>query len=156
MLTIKEKAQALRAGLIGGFVSISEVVAWADVLVGDDHGRDVSQLFDLALLRSSDLAKAVSLLGEVSGEWNPGAVGREIAILVHAGLMSGRLSERQAATALYTAVRDGFSPDAEFEDMAYYFDDGVDLALQGAFGTLADVRTEMLEYLSKAPLKTSG
>jgi len=47
--TIREKAQALRAGLIGGYVSISDVVAWADALIGEDSGREAAQLFDLAL-----------------------------------------------------------------------------------------------------------
>ena len=38
-------------GLIGGYVSIAEVVAWADALISEDHGRVVPQLFDLAPLR---------------------------------------------------------------------------------------------------------
>ena len=148
--TIKEQAQALRAGLIGGYVSIPDVVAWADALIGEDHGRDVPQLFDVALLHSVDVGQAVSLLGEVPGEWNPGRVGRSVAKLVYAGVLSGKLSERQAATALLVAVREGLSPDPEFENMAYHFDDGVDLALQGTYGSLADLRAEMLEYLARA------
>jgi len=67
--TIREQAQALRAGLVGGFASIRDVVAWADVLVGEDHGGAVPQLFDLALLRQGDVGRAVSLLGEVPGDW---------------------------------------------------------------------------------------
>jgi hypothetical protein len=150
MGTIRDTAQAFRAGLIGGYVSIADVVAWADVLIGEDCGRDAPQLFDLALLRSGDLGPAISLLSDLPGDWNPGNVGRDIARLVHGGLISGKLTERQAATALYVAVREGLSPDAEFESMAYYFDDGVDLALQGVYGNLADVRAEMLDYLSRA------
>ena len=147
--TIKERAQALRASLIGGYVSIPEVVAWADALIGEDRGRDVPQLFDLALLRSGDVGKAVSLLGEVPGEWSPALVGRDVAKLVHGGVVSGKLTERQAATALLHALREGFSPDVEFESMAYYFDDVVDLALQGTYGNLADLRAELLEYLAR-------
>jgi hypothetical protein len=33
--------------------------------------------------------------------------------------------------------------------MAYYFDDGIDLALQGIHGSLAELRAEMLEYLAR-------
>ena len=47
-------------------------------------------------------------------------------------------------------MRAGYSLDSEFETMAYSFDDEVDLALQGSYGNLADVRAEMLEYLSRA------
>jgi len=148
--TIREKAQALRAGLIGGYVSISDVVAWAVALIGEDSGREAAQLFDLALLRPDDVAQAVSLLGEMPGECSPGNVGRDIAALIRKGMVTGRLTERQAATALYVAVQEGFAPDAEFEQMAYHFDDGVDLAERGVYGKLADLRAEILEYLARA------
>jgi len=147
--TIREQAQALRAGVIGGFVSITDVVRWADVLVGEDRGLDAPQLFDLALLRPGDVARAVSLLGDVPGEWHPGSVGREIAALLHRRLANGELTERQAARALYVAMREGLAPDREFENMAYHFDDGVDLAVQGMWGNLADIRAEMLDYLAR-------
>lgn len=125
MESIKDGAQALRMGLIGGYVSIAEVVAWADARISEDHGRVVPQLFDLALLRSADLGRAVSLLGEVPGVADRCVVGRVVARLVHWGLLNGRLTER---------------------------DDGVDLALQGVYGNLADLRAEMLAYLSRASL----
>jgi len=64
MESIKDGAQALRMGLIGGYVSIAEVVAWADALISEDHGRVVPQLFDLALLRSADLGRAVRCLAK--------------------------------------------------------------------------------------------
>lgn len=149
MQTIRNQAQALRAGLIGGFVTIPDVIAWADVLVGEDRGGDAPQLFDLALLRPGAVAEAVSLLGEVPGEWHPGAVGREIATLLYRGMANGELSERQTARALFAATLEGLAPDEEFANMAYYFDDGVDLAAQGVYGSLAAVRTEMLEYLAR-------
>ena len=76
-------------------------------------------------------------------------MGRSVAKLIRAGLVSGWLTEQQAAAALYTAMREGLAPDREFENMAYYFGDGVDLALQGVHGNLADLRSEMLEYLAK-------
>src|SRR5688572_3262423 len=138
MESIKDRAELLRMGLIGGYVSIPEVVSWADGLIGEDHGRVVPQLFDLALLQPIDIGRALILLGEVPGDVDRRAVGRELARLLHRGLMSARLSEREAASALYKAAIDGCSPDAEFETMAYYFDDGVNLALQGVYGNLAD------------------
>ena len=156
MESIKDGAQALRMGLISGYVSIAEVVAWADALISEDHGRVVPQLFDLALLRSADFGRAVSLLGEVLGVADRCVVARVVARLVHWGLVNGRLTEREAATALFTALIEGYSPDAEFESMAYYFDDGVDLALQGVYGNLADLRAEMLDYLSRASLPNAS
>jgi hypothetical protein len=64
----------------------------------------------------------------------------------------GARTEREAATALFTAVNQGLSPDAEFESMAYHCDDGVDLVLRGVYGNLAELRAETLEYLSQAGL----
>lgn len=57
MQSLKDRAQAFRLGLIGGYVSIPEVVSWADALIAEDHGLVVSQLFDLALLRPTDLGR---------------------------------------------------------------------------------------------------
>lgn len=114
-----------------------------------DRAREVPQSFDLALLRLVDVGRAVSLLGDVPGEWDPGEVGRYIARLVWQGLCGGRLTESQAARALWVALQEGFSPDAEFENMAYHFDDGVELAQQGIYGSLAELRTEMLDYLGR-------
>jgi hypothetical protein len=147
--TIRDQAKALRLGLISRFVSLAEVVTWADSLIGQDRGQEAPQLFDLALLRADDVGQAVSLLAEVPGEWSPAAVGRNIARSVHRGLARGQLNEREAASALYGAVLEGLCPDPEFESMVYYFDDGVDLALQGIYGNLAELRAEMLEYLSR-------
>lgn len=147
--TIRDQAHALRAGLLAGYAAVSDVIAWADLLIAEDRGREVRELFDLALVRPNDVGRAVSLLGEVPGELNAGEVGRHIAKLVREALASGTFTERRAATALYRAMREGLSPDEEFERIAYYFDDAVDLAQEGIYGNLADVRSEMLEYLAK-------
>jgi hypothetical protein len=147
--TIRDQAEALRAGLIGGFASIRDVVIWADGLVGEDRGDDAPQLFDLALLRPGDVGRAVSLLGEVPGELHPGEVGREIAALLHRRFATGELTERQAARALFAATLEGLAPDEEFAGMAYYFDDGVDLAVRGVYGSLPSLRAELLDYLAR-------
>ena len=109
--TIKDTAHTLRSGLIGGYVSITDVVVWANGLIAEDGGLAVPQLFDLALLRPADLGRAVSLLGEVPGEVDPGTVGREIASRLRRGLASGKLTEREAANALFTALLEGDAPD---------------------------------------------
>ena len=129
-------------------MSVADVVAWADGLIGQDRANDVPQLLDLSLIRSDRIGEAVSLLGEVPGEWAPSDVGRSIARLVRARLVSGELTERRAATVLFRVVIEGLSPDAEFEGMAYSFDHLLDHALQGHVATLAEVRVQMIEYLA--------
>lgn len=147
--TIKDQAHALRAGLIGGFVSVRDVVAWADGLIAEDRGGDVPQLFDLALLRPGDVGPAVSLLGEVPGGWQPQRAGREVASWLYRGLVNAELTEQQTARAMYAVTLEGLAPDEEFESMAYCFDDGVDLAEQGVYGSLAGLREEMLAFLAR-------
>jgi hypothetical protein len=50
---------------------------------------------------------------------------------------------------MYHLAREGLAPDAEFESMAYYFDDEVDLARQGLGGPMARLEAELLAYLGR-------
>ena len=50
MASVREEAQALRAGLIGNVVNISEVVSWADARIAEGQGRNfwISHSFEPA------------------------------------------------------------------------------------------------------------
>ena len=149
LLGLKEEATVLRFGLTTGCASVQEVIAWSDDLIGRDQGNAVPQLFDLALLRQEDTGRAVSLLGEVPGAADPARVGRHIARRVRALLEERRLGEVEAARTLFIAMLEGFAPDGDFENKAYYFDDAVAMAVAGIHGRLAQVRRELLDYLRR-------
>lgn len=146
-MDLKSEATALRAGLIAGCVGIEDAVAWADRLILNGQAIHVPQALDLSLLRPNSEADAISLLGEVQGEADPRRVGVEVCGWLLQRLLDGTASTQQAARTLYLLMQEDCMPDPEFESMAYYFDDGVDLAELGISGTVESVRTEMIEYL---------
>ena len=148
-LTAAEEAEALRLGLIGGYATLQQVVTWADQLILKDRAAEMPALLDLSLLSSESLAEAVALLRTIPGERSAPQVGRYVAGLIYEHMKLGTLSTERAARALFQAMLEGYAPDPEFESKAYSFDDGVDLALQGVYGTLQDVRAEMLGYLGQ-------
>jgi hypothetical protein len=149
MGTLKEQALALRVGLLAGYVSVADVVAWADRLIVGDQAGAVPQALDLALLRPEGVADAITLLGQVPGDAAAPAIGRSAARVIYWRLASGGIDTERAARALYRLMREGFAPDPEFESMAYTFDDTVDLVKQGVYGTVDEVRVQMLAYLRR-------
>ena len=50
---------------------------------------------------------------------------------------------------VYRIAREGYAPDEEFEWQAYAADDGVGLALQGTYGTLAAIAQNVGEFLQR-------
>ena len=128
---------------------MAQVVAWADRLILEDRADAIPVLLDLSLLGNDAIGEAVSLLGSFPGDCSREAVGRYVAGLIYEGLTAGDLSTERAARVLYVTMIEGYAPDHTFESMAYTFDDGVDLALQGTYGTLEAVRVEMLAYLGQ-------
>jgi hypothetical protein len=148
-VTAREQAEALRLGLIGGWATMPQVVAWADRLILEDRASEIPALLELCLLAPEAIADAVSLLGSVPGDRSQAQVGRYVAGLIYERLKAGDISTERAARALYVTTIDGYAPDLEFQEMAYTFDDRVDLALQGTYGTIQETRDEMLRYLER-------
>ncbi|HET7585856.1 MAG TPA: hypothetical protein VFK13_13150 [Gemmatimonadaceae bacterium] len=146
MDTVKDDAEVLRLGLVTGLVRRDAVVVWADGLVAANRGREIPVLLDLSLGARKSVAELVSLLGEIPGTARPANVGRRLAREIYRGLRDGRIGVQSAARSMYGIMRDGYSPDDEFEMMAYTADDGVDLALAGVYGTLAELSRDVLEF----------
>lgn len=149
MRTLKADAEALRLGLIVGLVHPNQVVAWADGIIMANRAVEAPVVLDLTLAADRPLAELVSFLGEVPGTVDAAAVGRRVAKQLREGLAVGTLDVIEVARAMYRLLREGYAPDREFENMAYSADDEVDLALEGTYGTLEDVRTELTQFLDR-------
>jgi hypothetical protein len=149
MSTLKSDAEALRLGLIAGTTSIGEVVAWADSVILSDRSGEAPTVLDLSVSSRRPVADVVSLLSAVPGAADPRDVGRRLAIQLRTALVNQELSIIAVARAMYRLMLDGYSPDADFESMAYVADDGVDLALEGTYGTLDDVRRDVRAFLER-------
>jgi hypothetical protein len=149
MATLKADAEALRLGLILGLVHPNRVIAWADRIIMADRTVEAPVVLDLALAADRPLAELVSLLGEVPGTVDAAAVGRRLARQLREALAADTLDVVSVARAMYRLLREGYAPDREFESMAYSAHDEVDLALQGIYGTLEEVRTEVAQFLDR-------
>ena len=68
---------------------------------------------------------------------------------LRAALVNDELSIVSVARAMCRLMLEGYSPDADFESTAYVADDGVDLALQGTYGTLDEVRRDVVAFLER-------
>ena len=150
-MTLRTEAESLRLALILGLIDAHAVVGWADSVIMSDRSSEAPVVLDLSLAAQKPVAELVSLLGQVSGDVDKAAVGRELAGQLRECLRSQRLDIVALARAMYRLLHEGYAPDKEFETMAYVIDDGVDLALEGVYGTLEDVRQEMATFLDRYP-----
>jgi hypothetical protein len=146
---IKEQALALRLGILSGYATVQDAVAWADGIISADLLDEAPQALNLSLLPSSNWADAITLLGQVPGDAVSQDVGRDCARLMQCRIESGTLDVQTAARAMFRLEIEGFSPDAEFTGMAYYLDDAFDLASSGTWGTLDDVERELRSFLKR-------
>lgn len=149
MRTLKNDAEALRLGLIAGTSSIADVVAWADSIILADRASEAPSVLDLSVSSRRPAADVIALLSAVPGRPDAQEVGRRQAIRLRTALINQELGIVSIARAMYRLMLDGYSPDADFESMAYVADDGVDLALQGTYGTLDEVRRDVLAFLER-------
>jgi hypothetical protein len=148
MPTLNEDAAFLRLALVHGVVSVAEVVAWADAEIA-------------ALERPHPVLIEISTSGrrtpgEVAAELDPLASGcddvkqmdRLFAAMYHT-LSHDFEASRRIASTLYSFALSGMMPSGDASEGAMlYFDDALDLAFDGVYGTVDGVVHEMLRFLA--------
>lgn len=77
------------------------------------------------------------------------AVGRRIAGQLQQLLATKQLDIVPLVRVMHFLLREGYSPDGEFETMAHYADDGVNLAQRRVSGTLEEVESELATFLER-------
>jgi hypothetical protein len=142
----KTDAEALRLGLIAGYVTVGEVVAWADDVIVADPAPDHS-VIEVALAAKRLPADVIRLLGEVLGEVDVRAarralLGRMLAILT----VDPSQGERIAAW-LYSLSRHGELPEDEFGCEPRSLDDDFELARAQVYGTIESATERLRDYL---------
>jgi len=148
MSTLNENAALLRLGLLHGYVSVQEAVEWADAeIAAAEHPHPALIEVSTGERRSpADLAAELAPLA-AAGE------GLEIIDRV-LGLMYRALSRdpglaRRIASALYSfALADARPSGGDPEGWMLYFDDALDLARSGVYGSEHHVVQEMLRFLA--------
>lgn len=67
MSTLKDDAEALCLGLIGGTTSIGDAVAWADSVILSDRSAEAPAVLDLSVSSRRPVADVLSLFSAVPG-----------------------------------------------------------------------------------------
>jgi len=145
---IPETADALREGIARGYLSVADAIAWAQDVLAEGRGEPVPLLGDLAIAEHQPQSRILLMLGQLAWGADPERVGRIAAGHLRERLADGRLEAPAAARAMYHLLRDGLSPDTEFETGARRFEDEIEKAERGGI-PLPAIATEMLRFLSR-------
>ena len=145
---LKLQAELLRIGILGGYVSPEEAVAWADALIETSVSAR-ADLIEVSLSggkRGEDVAHALAqVVGEVGEEELRHAFLRHMADVVFSQPAKGR----NVARTLYRLALEGGAPTWEAESAMLTFDDAYDLAESGIFSTPEGVAEELREFLAE-------
>ncbi|MHB1326793.1 MAG: hypothetical protein ACYC2K_01200 [Gemmatimonadales bacterium] len=108
-------AAALREGIIRGFLSNADAIAWADSEVGDDPEEASILLSELALGENQPTPRILNMLGQLAWGADLSVAGRIAASYLHDRLADGLLQSEVVVDAIHYLARDGFAPDPWFE-----------------------------------------
>jgi hypothetical protein len=144
----KQQAEALRVGLLAGYVAPAEVVAWADsaIAAGDVPGPE---LIDVSLGGGLPVDKLARALSAMPGEVSPAPLSQTILHQMAAALRRDPATARGIAQSLYQMWLDDLVPSPEARAQMSRLDDAFALAESGTWGTLPEVHAELAEFLSE-------
>lgn len=147
MADYKEDAETLRCGLLAGYTSVPDVVAWADTVIARESSPDPT-FIEIALSGNRRSIDVVSLLREVPGDANFVAVRRRLLAWMLEMLEADPNQGEAIATWLYRLALDGELPEADFGWQAFTLDDTFELVRMGS-AAHEDALAALHEYLAK-------
>jgi hypothetical protein len=144
---VKEQAEALRVGLLAGYVGPNEVVTWADNLIvaTDVPEPEIIAVSLVGSCSANDVARALAAI--------PGVGCREkVAELVlrqmAKAIQRDPKAARSIARMLFQMYQDGIIPSEQAGLQMSRLDDAFDLAESGTWGTPEEVLAELVEFLA--------
>jgi hypothetical protein len=145
---LTETAALLRFGLLFGYVSVPEVVAWADAeIAARTHPHPV--LLEVSTGGRRTPADLASDLGPLAEGCDEAEIIDRVLALMHRALSRDPGLARRLASTLYSfAIADTLPSGGDPEGLMLYFDDALDLARDGVSGTEDAVVQEMLRFLA--------
>jgi hypothetical protein len=144
----KQQAEALRVGLLAGYVSPLEVVEWADGIIatGDVPGPE---LIEVSLGGSMSVAALAAALGTIPGEVSPAPLAQAILRQMAVAFRRDPTTGPGIARCLFQMSLGGLIPSPEAEAQMSRLDDAFHLAESGTWGTLPAVQAELAEFLAE-------
>ncbi len=144
-----DEADVLRCGYESGHFGKPQIIGWADrQLEACNTASDA--LIDLSLCREADPRFVVSNLQSLGANDPQFCIDLRFAFLGLA-FSAKRITLEQAARSLYAMLLDINNEDlldASQRNSIYRIDDGYDLASSGAYGTIAEVESDFIEFVT--------
>lgn len=137
----KDIADFFRLGLLGGVVSLREVIAWADSLISASESPEEAAL-DLSISEWQGRLAAIDALGAFSGESDDTLPTHLLLARCNELVRSGQSDEFTVLSALR-----GLPLYDDIYNRVDTLDDAKYLAEHQHYGTLHDVRADVREFL---------
>ncbi len=143
----KNRVEAYAIALSHGFVDLQKAVSWADSVITQEESPDPA-LID-ASLSVENMNDMLSALHRVSGVTDPMRIARLLFADMLQAVRSDPRHAKRIARVLYSMALEGIVPDDTAESEMLYFDDAFALAISQDYGTEAEVKKELGEFLSR-------
>jgi hypothetical protein len=144
----KEQAEALRVGLLAGYVLPDEIVSWADGLIAAGDVPE-PELIEVSLSGRKSVDELARALKAIKGDVYRPRLARVILGQMAAAVRRDAATGRAVARQLEQMYFEDLVPSPEARDQMGRLDDAFALAESGSWGTLAEVQTELVEFLSE-------
>jgi len=149
---LREHAEVLALAIERGFIPSDGAVAWACELVVREE-KPSAELVDLAGAIRPHPLDVVGLLRRLPGEADPLRVFRKVLGIARELLRTQPDALPRITRGLELMAIEGRAP-APLAGPCYAFDDERLLAEQGSYGTVEEVRAELLAFLETEALPT--
>ncbi|MGM0807069.1 MAG: hypothetical protein ACQET8_20220 [Bacillota bacterium] len=149
-MEIKVQAEIYRLGLFIGFFQVKNVIEWADQLI-EKLDQPPYEILEISLSSKSTIASVCSKLTDVKGECDEAIPIQGILSLLNDELVQ-TIDVTEICTYMYRLV--GHIPES-FEDLEVSIINVTtswDLAVDGYYGDVEEVRNEIYEFLSEFEL----
>lgn len=150
MLSVKNRAEICRIGLVNGLFTKEDVICWADKIIETQEAVEY-EIIEISLLGSSSKADIALKLFEVKG-----IPDNQNIINVFLGLCSdnynaNKFNADDICTFLYRLVsnKSDIHISSDIKQKIHYLSDGYYLASEGTYGDLTDICKDLKEFLDQ-------
>jgi hypothetical protein len=144
---LKVQAEGYRLGLLSGYFTNDDVIAWADqVIVDEDH--PCSEIIEVALGRKLNSLHLANRLKDIKGEGDLDSVFKIILSLYSKDFRMRTKTSADIVNSLYYINNLVDLPDIYIESIRYFIY-GFEVAVYEIYGNLQNLENELRDFLSQ-------
>jgi hypothetical protein len=144
-MPVKETAEYFHYGLMLGLHSVRDAMAWIDTIIDAEPVPDIA-LIEASLSGSRGPRAVADWLAQVPGEFDKQKVAKLLMRAMLERLNQDPEQAQRIARWLYEMALE--APD-EAENEMWYFDDALELASDGIYGDVNEIRNELVTFLAR-------